>query len=58
MTTTKRFTQSEINEITNKVYLQYVEFFKTNNMEYKDLALIENVIMKIQIMVDKTELEE
>lgn len=58
MTTAKRFTQSEINEITNKVYLQYVEFFKTNNMEYKDLALIENVIMKIQIMVDKTELEE
>ena len=56
--TVKRFTQSEINEITNKVYLQYVEFFKTNNMEYKDLALIENVIMKIQIMVDETELKE
>ena len=56
--TAKRFTQSEINEITNKVYLQYVEFFKTNNMEYKDLALIENVIMKIQIMVDEMELEE
>lgn len=56
--TAKQFTQSEINEITNKVYLQYVEFFKTNNMEYKDLALIENVIMKIQIMVDKMELEE
>ena len=56
--TAKRFTQSEINEITNKVYLQYVEFFKTNNMEYKDLALIENVIMKIQTIVDKKELEE
>ena len=56
--TAKQFTQSEINDITNKVYLQYVEFFKTNNMEYKDLALIENVIMKIQIMVDKMELEE
>ena len=56
--TPKQFTPSEINEITNKVYLQYVEFFKTNNMEYKDLALIENVIMKIQIMVDEMELEE
>ena len=56
--TEKTFTQSEINEITNKVYLQYIEFFKTNNMEYKDLALIENVIMKIQIIVDENEVEE
>lgn len=56
--TEKRFTQSEINEITNKIYIQYVEFFKTNNMEYKDLALIENVIMKIQSIINEKELKE
>ncbi len=56
--TERTFTQSEINEITNKIYLQYIKFFKTNNMEYKDLALIENVILKIQIMVDEKELEK
>lgn len=51
--TEKMFTQSEINEITNKIYVQYVKFFKTNNMDYKDLALVENVIMKIQISIDE-----
>ena len=56
--TEKRFTKSEINEITNKIYIQYVEFFKTNNMEYKDLALIENVIMKIQSIINEKELKE
>lgn len=53
--TEKMFTQSKINEITNEIYIQYVKFFQTNNMDYKDLALIENVIMKIQMSIDKME---
>ena len=56
--TEKMLTQSEINKITNEIYIQYVEFFKTNNMDYKDLALIENVIMKIQVSIDKMEEKE
>lgn len=51
--TEKMFTQSEINRITDEIYLQYLELFKTNNMDYKDLALVENVIIKIQIDVDE-----
>ena len=56
--TEKMLTQSEINKITNEIYIQYVEFFKTNNIDYKDLALIENVIMKIQVSIDKMEEKE
>jgi len=51
--TEKTFTQEEINEITNKTYLEYVKLLTADKMDYKDLAVIENVIMKIQIKFDE-----
>ena len=51
--TEKQLTQREINEITNTTYLEYVQILNADKIDYKDLALVENVIMKIQIKVDE-----
>ncbi len=48
----KTFTQEEINEITNTLYAQYIEFVRADKMDYKDLILVENVILKIQMTVE------
>lgn len=49
----KTFTQEEINEMTNILYMQYIKFLKADKMEYHEFAIIENVLIKIQMMADE-----
>ena len=47
----KKLSVSEINRVCNKVYIEYAQACNADKLDYKDLALIENVIMKIQMRV-------
>lgn len=49
----KTFTQEEINEMTNILYMQYIKFLEADKMEYHEFAIIENVLIKIQMMADE-----
>lgn len=55
--TEKTFTQKEINEITNKLFLYYWNLFVSDKMDFKDIALIENVINRIQSALNDTDAE-
>ena len=50
--TEKRFTQSEINEITNKVFIQYHKIFQADKMSFEQWLLIKTIITEIQVMLD------
>ena len=50
--TEKTYTVSELNEMTNKVWLQYVELFRKDKMSFQEYILIENIIMKIQFLFE------
>lgn len=50
--TEKRFTQSEINEITNKVFIQYHKIFQADKMSFEQWLLIKSIITEIQVMLD------
>lgn len=52
--TEKTFTQEEINEITNKIFLDYWKLFVSDKMDFKDIALIENVINRVQYALNDT----
>ena len=49
----KKLSVSEINHVCNKVYGEYAQMFSADRLDYKDLALIENCIMKIQMRVEE-----
>lgn len=51
--TEKQFTIEQINEKTNKVYLSYFEHYQANKMSFAEITLIENVILKIQLLFDE-----
>lgn len=55
--TEKTFTQEQINELTNKVLLVYNQAFQNDKMSFMEYTLVENVIIKIQVGLDKMELE-
>ena len=55
--TEKTFTQEEINEITNKLFLHYWNLFVSDKMDFKDITLIENVINRIQSALNDTDAE-
>ena len=55
--TEKTFTQEQINELTNKVLLIYNQAFQNDKMSFMEYTLVENVIIKIQVGLDKMELE-
>lgn len=55
--TEKTFTQEQINELTNKVLLVYNQAFQNDKMSFMEYILVENVIIKIQVRLDKMELE-
>ena len=55
--TEKTFTQEQINELTNKVLLVYNQAFQNDKMSFMEYTLVENVIIKIQVGLDKMGLE-
>ena len=55
--TEKTYTLTEINEVTNKIYMNYFQHYKADRMSFKDLALIENIIIKIQTSFNSEEVE-
>lgn len=50
--TEKTYTVSEINELTNKLWLQYVEHYRADKMSFNEYVIIENIIMKIQYLFE------
>ena len=50
--TEKTYTLSELNELTNKLWLQYVEIYREDRMSFKEYILIENIFMKIQFLFE------
>lgn len=50
--TEKTYTLSELNELTNKLWLQYVEIYREDRMSFKEYTLIENIFMKIQFLFE------
>ena len=48
MTENKRFTLEEINEITNKLFIEYIELFKNKQISFHEYTIIENMIIKLQ----------
>lgn len=50
--TEKKYTISELNEMTNKLWLQYVTLFREDKMSFQEYILIENMIMKVQHLFD------
>ena len=55
--TEKTFTQGQINELTNKLLLASNKAFQNDKISFMEYTLIENVIIKIQVGLDKMELE-
>ena len=51
----KTYTVSELNELTNKLWLQYVDIYREDRMSFKEYVLIENVFMKIQFLFENGE---
>ena len=44
----KRFTLEEINEITNKLFVNYIELFKNKQISFHEYTIIENMFIKLQ----------
>lgn len=50
--TEKTYTVSQLNEMTNKLWLQYIDLFKEDKMSFNEYILIENIIMKLQYLFE------
>lgn len=48
--TEKRFTETEINTKTNELMLRYAKHYRDGKMSFAELTLIENVIMRVQLL--------
>ena len=46
----KTYTSEEINEKTNKYFLQYVDIFKADKMSFVEFTLIKSVITDLQVL--------
>lgn len=53
----KTFTEEKINEITNRIFLQYHELFQADKMSFHDWLLIKSIITDIQINISEGVLE-
>ena len=53
--TEKKFTQEQINELTNKLFITYFKWFQQDKMSFSEITLVENVITRIQIGLDEIE---
>lgn len=53
--TEKTYTVSELNELTNKLWLQYVDIYRDDRMSFNEYILIENIFMKIQFLFENGE---
>ena len=49
------FTQEQINELTNKIFITYFKWFQQDKMSFSEITLVENVITRIQIGLDEIE---
>ena len=56
--TEKTFKQSEINEITNTVFIQYHKLFQADKMTFNEWLLAKNIITEIQVRLDEYKEEE
>lgn len=50
--TEKTFTQKEINEITNKIFIQYHTIFQAERMSFEQWVLVKSIITDIQVALD------
>ena len=48
--TEKRFTETEINTKTNELMITYAKHYRDGKMSFAEFTLIENVIMKVQLL--------
>ena len=56
--TEKRFTETEINTKTNELMMTYLKHYSDGKMSFAEFTLVENVIMRVQLLFhDKGELE-
>ena len=50
--TEKTFTQKEINELTNRVFIQYHRIFEADKMSFEQWLLAKSIVTEIQVMFD------
>jgi len=48
--TEKRFTETEINSKTNELMMAYLKHYTDGKMSFAEYTLIENVIMRVQLL--------
>ena len=48
--TEKRFTETEINTKTNELMIAYAKHYNDGKMSFAEFTLIENVIMRVQLL--------
>lgn len=53
--TEKTYTLSELNELTNKLWLQYANIYREDRMSFNEYILIENIFIKLQFLFEKGE---
>ena len=46
-------TLKEINEVSNKIFLSYMEHYKAGKMSFAEYCIVESVIMKIQVQAEE-----
>ena len=51
--TEKVYTSKEINEKTNKYFMQYMEIFKNDKMSFAEFTLMKSVVSEIQFLFDE-----
>lgn len=47
--TDKRFTQQEVHDILEKILKEYIQHFVNDKMTFSEFAIIENLVIKIQM---------
>lgn len=52
--TEKRFTETEINTKTNELMIAYAKHYSDGKMSFAEFTLIENVIMRVQLLFHDT----
>ena len=53
--TEKRFTQQEVHDILENVVKEYLQHFVDGKMTFSEFAIIENLVIKIQISLKEFE---
>ena len=48
--TEKQFTETEINTKTNELMIAYSKHYRDGKMSFAEFILIENVIMRVQLL--------